>query len=103
MHFSATLEESLNWGREKKMKDADRMRAELAAMRSDSEDYSTDEEDSEFDEEQDEEEHMDDLYGEYQIGDLGRRDEYPNNLEDSIQPNFQSFQPQNTNEYDYQK
>ena len=75
------------------------------SMRSeDSDDYSSDEEDSELDDDLGDEDHMDgDLYGDYQIGDLGRRDEYPDSHEESIQPHFQLETQNNTNEYHCQK
>ena len=107
-NYLATLEESLNWGREKKDLDR-RLQYEnhLMSMRSeDSDDYSSDEEDSELDDDlgDEDEDHIDgDLYGDYQIGDLGRRDEYPDSHEESIQPHFQLETQNNTNEYHCQK
>ena len=102
------MEESLNWGRNKKDKDRQRLMDEhLMSMRSeDSDDYSSDEEDSELEDDlgDEEEYHMDgDLYGDYRIGDLGRRDEYPDSHEESIQPHFQSETQNNTNDYHYQQ
>ena len=98
----ATLEESLAWGREKKDLDRQRQLQQMHLnMQSDhSDDYSSDE-DSELDEEDDPME--DDLYEEYQVGDIGRRDQYP--IQDGrIQPSFPPFgDPNNINHYDFEK
>jgi len=103
LFISATLEESLAWGREKKDLDRQRQLQQMHLnMQSDnSDDYSSDEDSEELDDEDDPME--DDLYGDYQMGDIGRRDEYPNQ-DGGIQPSFPPFQEQNnTNHYDFEK
>ena len=69
----------------------------------DSEDYSSD--DSELDdleEDEDGEDMGEDLYGDYRVGDIGRRDEFLDR--ESMQPNFPPFEAQNNiNHFEFEK
>ena len=104
MLISATLEESLAWGRIKKDQDRQSLlqQSYLNSFKSeDSEDYSSDE-DSELEDDEEDDPMEGDLYAAYQLGDIGRRDEYPN--QESIQRSFPPFEARNDmNHYDFEK